>query len=128
MLCEVLVGIPFPPGLHVGNTQTGFHPFIESSALRVETPSASNGTCAAHNTETKTTMCNPARALCMIVELSSPNLAAKVRTKTIELPTAFQPRSPVRIDRSAHGKRTSQGRPPPDVTNPAPFGAPTECI
>jgi hypothetical protein len=51
MVCEVLVGIPLPPGLQVGNTQTGFHPFIESSTLRAEIPSASNGICAADNME-----------------------------------------------------------------------------
>ena len=33
ILWNVFVGMPLPPGLQLGNTQTGFHPFIESSML-----------------------------------------------------------------------------------------------
>jgi hypothetical protein len=65
-VCDVFVGIPLPPGLQVGNTQTGFHPFIESSALREETPVASNGIWATDSAENKTPTYNPAKTLCTI--------------------------------------------------------------
>jgi hypothetical protein len=60
------VGIPLPPGLQDGNTQTGFHPFMESSTLSAETPGLSNVDCATDKAENKIQMQNPAKTLYVI--------------------------------------------------------------
>src|ERR1700719_711742 len=79
MVCAVLVGIPLPPGLHDGNTQTGFQPCIVSSLFVEETSEESEkskAVCATDSVERSTPTYSPARILCRIF-IKSPNHDAK---------------------------------------------------
>jgi hypothetical protein len=72
MVCEVFVGIPFPPGLQLGSTHTGFHPLSESFTFSRVTFVSSDGACAKDNVENNAARQNAEKTLCMTLMLSTP--------------------------------------------------------
>jgi hypothetical protein len=99
-VCEVFVGIPFPPGLQLGSTQTGFHPLIDSLTLSLVIPLSSNGTWAIANAEKSKPTQNPERTLCTIfiivseyaVNLSGNDLVQDAGLRTVPPESFSRPR------------------------------------